>query len=210
MYVVYFVYVFRRGECSPGDPSLIFLNIKVSIKRAEAFRVRRPIRLEGHDPTPLPGDVHNVNNVHMRRLLRIMFNALTLLSLLLCAASVALWVRSYGKGDTLVISHNTVRDEALIRSDCSPLTGDGALGYRSRRITVTGGSVAEYLRVTESSSFKSDDLGRHIEYCVNPTDWLERTMPKGPSPLLGCRWGSASATWTRKQRYPCISLPRLS
>ena len=47
-----------------------------------------------HHPTPPPGDVHNVHNVHMRRLCRILFNALTVLSLLLCVATVVLWVRS--------------------------------------------------------------------------------------------------------------------
>src|SRR5438105_4976348 len=40
----------------------------------------------------------------MRRLRRIMFNALTVLSVVLCVATVCLWVRSYG--GELVIGHS--------------------------------------------------------------------------------------------------------
>ena len=42
----------------------------------------------------------------MKRLLRILFNVLTVLSLLICLATVVLWVRSYRLADFIGYSHN--------------------------------------------------------------------------------------------------------
>jgi hypothetical protein len=41
----------------------------------------------------------------MKRIGRIIFTALPMLSLLLCAATAALWVRSYRTGDIIILSH---------------------------------------------------------------------------------------------------------
>jgi hypothetical protein len=53
---------------------------------------------ERHSTTPLAGDagaVPGVRDGDMRRFLRILFNTATVVSLLLCVATIVLWVRSY-------------------------------------------------------------------------------------------------------------------
>src|SRR5207248_1113360 len=59
-------------------------------------------------PKPLPRMRYNsCQGEHMKRLWRIFFNALTVLSLLLCLATAVLWVRTYLISDELITANAT-------------------------------------------------------------------------------------------------------
>jgi hypothetical protein len=72
------------------------------------MRLRPPL-----DARPLSGVWYDSRP--MRRLLRILLNAATAVSLVLCVAAVVLWVRSYRVADELTIAWPTQRD---VRTDC--------------------------------------------------------------------------------------------
>src|SRR5688572_24348724 len=132
------------------------------------------------------------NSDLLKRLARILFNALTALSLLLFATTVVLWVRSYRTDDTLTLTRNSLQGGTVTKTERSLLTGNGAIRYALQRMTTTGVSAPDVARRMESSEVKGDRLGLHADYSANPTEWLERSTINGLSGLLGSRWGSAS------------------
>lgn len=65
----------------------------------------------------------HTNMQQMKRLFRWMIEGLTLLSLLLCLATVVFWVRSYQTGDTLIVVHCTFRDNGNSKGVISLFNG---------------------------------------------------------------------------------------
>ncbi|HEY7118237.1 MAG TPA: hypothetical protein VH475_16740 [Tepidisphaeraceae bacterium] len=63
----------------------------------------------------------------MSRLFRILNNLATAILLLLLAGSVVLWVRSYQTGDTLTVTHDKHRGEAVTQASYSLAAGTGVL-----------------------------------------------------------------------------------
>jgi hypothetical protein len=71
----------------------------------------------------------------MRRLLRILFNALTVLSLVLAVLVAGLWVRSYFAGDTWFYSSFRDEQSSLQWTQQRVVLGRGGFGYHwARRV----------------------------------------------------------------------------
>src|SRR5258706_12166902 len=67
----------------------------------------------------------------MKRLRRIIFNAVTVLSLLLFMATVGLWVRSYSRGDEITVGWFRERaDRKTILNMLAVASRDGSLVFR--------------------------------------------------------------------------------
>jgi hypothetical protein len=107
----------------------------------------------------------------MSRLLRILLNVITALSLLLCAASAMAWVRSYRSAVDTVIVYRVSRDPgALTSSEYALLWCRGTLRY-SIRSTIDTCDHTDLL--DELESFRRSTT-RGYKFVLNPVDWFER------------------------------------
>jgi hypothetical protein len=141
------------------------------------------------------------NPPKVRRLARILLNALTVLSLLLCVATIVLWMRSGLETDGRVVmflrSHGP--DQALIAYSVESQAG---------RIRLEGGRYV--LRTTELRWFDSSELSRLKRPMgdwsrANPFD-LRFASSNGAAG--GIEWGGTPAlTQAAPDRYRWLTLP---
>jgi hypothetical protein len=118
----------------------------------------------------------------VRRFLRILLNAATVLSLLLCAAAVALWVRSYGRVDQFAWKGEAAC--RVVRSEGGRVAWDNYVITR------------DYERYALREARVDWDLG----YRSNPTGWDRgrspaRRYPQGTDISSFSDW--CGVTWTR-------------
>jgi hypothetical protein len=133
-----------------------------------------PLTLNGYD-----GAIH-LHGRRMRRLGRWLLNSLTLLSLLLCVATAALWVRSYVASDRVIFNAYERDGEWVYWHQSQIYTGRGAIGFE-RSVQGIQPSIRE--------QFLQRLGGRGTMHLSAPPVYPDFHAKNPPGPVLGVRFG---------------------
>jgi hypothetical protein len=142
----------------------------------------------------------------MKRLRRIIFNVLTVLSLLLCVATVGLWVRSYFAMDRLAISRFSDEGKKTFWTWDELKVGKGGIGFNRH---VQSGDRATFRNdMRRMTSRASPSNAAPLWYQTNPPEYpdFRFASASGDPSIYGFKWGRFSGTEAGYHRPTNFSL----
>ena len=123
----------------------------------------------------------------MKRLPRLLLGAATLASLVLCAVTVALWVRSYTWRDSIAHIHSRRAGDGVENDQWRLVSEAGRLGVVRREVRPTPGSMLEGYLMGRADDTAGRPYVRMEAQPISPPGWLNHPAASGWGPV---RWAA--------------------